>query len=149
DLLDEKAAAVPAGSQGLVCLDYWQGNRCPHKDPRARGVLWGLTLSHGPGHVFRSIYEGTALGTRAILEDVARHGLSTKRVFGGGGGSKSRLWLQIHADVLGQPIHLPQESEACALGSALVAAVHCGHYPDLETAAKGMVKTASTIEPQA
>src|SRR5262249_47753269 len=74
EVLDAKAAAVPPGCDGLVCLDYWQGNRCPLKDPRARGVLWGLTLSHGPGHVFRSVYEATAFGTRRILEDLEIHG---------------------------------------------------------------------------
>src|SRR5207253_5813796 len=128
EILDAKAAAVPAGSDGLICLDYWQGNRCPLKDARARGTLWGLTLSHGPGHVFRSIYEGTAFGTRHILEDLQNHGFAVQRIFAGGGGARSRLWLQIHADVLDQPIYVPRDSEACVLGSALVAAVHCGHY---------------------
>ena len=148
ELLDEKAAAVPPGCEGLVCLDYWQGNRCPRKDPRARGTLWGLTLSHGPGHVFRSIYEATAFGTRHILEDLAGHDFTVQRLFAGGGGAKSRLWLQIHADVLGQPIFLPRESEACALGSALVAAVHSKHYANLEEAAAQMVQNAGTIEPR-
>jgi len=148
EILDAKAAAVPAGSDGLVCLDYWQGNRCPLKDPRARGTLWGLTLSHGPGHVFRSIYEATAFGTRHILEDLQSHGFTVQRIFAGGGGAKSRLWLQIHADVLGQPIYLPRESEACVLGSALVAAVHCGHYADINEAAQHMVQSAGVIEPE-
>jgi FGGY-family pentulose kinase len=149
ELLDAKAAAVPPGCEGLVCLDYWQGNRCPRKDPRARGVLWGLTLSHGPGHVFRSIYEGTAFGTRHILEDLEGHGFRVARLFAGGGGAKSRLWLQIHADVLGRPLHLPRDPEACALGSALVAAVHTGYYPDLAEAARRMVQMAEVIEPRA
>lgn len=149
DLLDAKAAAVTPGCDGLVCLDYWQGNRCPRKDPRARGVFWGLTLSHGPGHVFRSIYEATALGTRHILEDLQQHGFRVERVFAGGGGAKSRLWLQIHADVLGRPVHLPREGETCALGSAMVAAVHCGHFANLDEAAKAMVQTATIVEPDA
>jgi ribulose kinase len=149
EILDARAAAVPPGSEGLICLDYWQGNRCPLKDPRARGTLWGLTLSHGPGHIFRSIYEATAYGTRHILEDVAGHGLAIERLFAGGGGAKSRLWLQIHADVLGRPIHVPRESEACALGSALVAAVHSGHYASLEEAVGRMVQIAEVLEPQA
>jgi ribulokinase len=147
EILDAKAMKVPPGSEGLVCFDGWQGNRCPHKDPRARGVFWGLTLSHNAGHIIRSIYEATALGTRAILEDVANHGLEITRIFAGGGGVKSRLWLQIHADVLGQPISIPSEGEACSLGSALIAAVHTGHYPDLDTAARHMVQIAGVIEP--
>ncbi len=149
EILDAKAAAVPPGCEGLVCLDYWQGNRCPRKDPRARGVLWGLTLSHGPGHIFRSIYEATALGTRHILEDLESHGFKVGRLFAGGGGARSRLWIQIHADVLGRPVALPRDSEACALGSALLAAVHAGHFRDLEEAARQMVQIAGVVEPQA
>lgn len=149
ELLDEQAAAVPAGCEGLVCLDYWQGNRCPLKDPRARGAWWGLTLSHGPGHLIRSIYEATACGTRHILEDAASFGLRIDRVFAGGGGARSRLWLQVHADVLGLPIHLPHDPEACALGAALVAAVHAGHFADLKEAAAAMVRSSGVIEPTA
>jgi FGGY-family pentulose kinase len=148
EVLDAKAAAVEPGCDGLVCLDYWQGNRCPLKDPRARGAFWGLTLAHGPGHVFRSIYEATAYGTRHILEDLQSHGFTVRRLFAGGGGAKSRLWVQIHADVLGMPVALPQEAEACALGSALVAAVHTGHYPNLNEAAKRMVRVAEVVEPR-
>ena len=148
EVLDAKASAVPPGSDGLVCLDYWQGNRCPLKDPRGRGAFWGLTLAHGPGHVFRSIYEGTAYGTRHILEDVRAHGLEIKRLFAGGGGAKSRLWIQIHADVLGMPVILPREPEACALGSALVAAVHAGRFAGLAEAAREMVRIAEVVEPR-
>ena len=147
EVLDEEARQVPAGSDGLVCLDYWQGNRCPIKDPQARGVWWGLSLSHGSGHLVRSIYEATACGTRHILEDVAGHGLQVSRLFAGGGGARSRLWLQIHADVLGMAIQVPADAEACALGSAMTAAVHTGHYGSLEEAAKAMVRMSGLIEP--
>ena len=147
EILDAKAAAVPAGCEGLVCLDYWQGNRCPLKDPRARGAFWGLTLSHGPGHIFRSIYEGTAFGTRRILEDLEAHGFALTRLFAGGGGAKSRLWLQIHADVLGRPIYLPRDEEACALGSAMLAAINSGHYGNLDEAARMMVQIGRVVEP--
>ena len=147
EVLDSKAAMVPPGCEGLICLDYWQGNRCPRKDPLARGVFSGLTLSHGPGHLFRSIYEGTALGCRHILEDLAEHGFQLRRLFAGGGGARSALWLQIHADVLGIPLLLPRDSEACCLGSALVAAVHAGRYASLNEAAAAMVSIQSTIDP--
>ncbi len=148
EILDAKAAAVPPGCDGLVCLDYWQGNRSPIKDARARGALWGLTLSHGPGHVFRSIYEATAFGTRHIVEDLEAHGFQVRRLFAGGGGARSRLWLQIHADVLGRPILLPRDSETCALGSAMAAAVRAGHYRDWDEAGRQMVQIAAVVEPQ-
>ena len=149
EILDAKAAEVKPGCDGLVCLDYWQGNRCPIKDPRARGAIWGLSLSHGPGHVFRAIYEATAFGTRHILEDAATHGFTVNRIFAGGGGVKSRLWLQIHADICQMPIHLTRETESCALGSGMTAAVRCGLYDSLESAAEAMVAVDTVIEPSA
>jgi FGGY-family pentulose kinase len=147
EVLDEQARAVPPGCEGLVCLDYWQGNRCPVKDPQARGVWWGLSLSHGPGHLYRSIYEATSCGTRHILEDLQAHGFRLERLVVGGGGARSSLWLEIHADVLGRPLYVPHVPEACALGSAMLAAVHAGHFANLAEAARSMVKVACMIEP--
>jgi FGGY-family pentulose kinase len=146
-VLDERAAAVPPGAEGLVVRDDWQGNRSPYKNPQARGAIVGLSLSHGPGHIFRAIYEATAMGTRHILENAAAHGLKVERVFIGGGGAKSALWLQIHADILKKPVHLARESEACALGSAMTAAVAAGMYKDIDEAASAMVALEKTVEP--
>lgn len=146
-VLDEQAAAVPPGAEGLVVRDDWQGNRSPYKNPRARGVIAGLSLAHGPGHLFRALYEATACGTRHILEDAAAHGLEVERIVLGGGGARSPVWLQIHADVLGRPIYLTREVESCALGAAMSAAVSAGLYPDFDRAAQAMVAIERTIEP--
>ncbi len=146
-VLDELAAAVPPGAEGLVVRDDWQGNRSPYKNPQARGAIAGLSLAHGPGHIFRAIYEATACGTRHILEDAAAHGLKVERIFLGGGGARSALWLQIHADILKKPVHLARESEACALGSAMAAAVAAGSYRDFDEAARAMVAIENVVEP--
>jgi ribulokinase len=147
EVLDEQAAAVPPGADGLLARDDWQGNRSPFKNPHARGALVGLTLAHGPGHLFRALYEATACGTRHILDDAAAHGLEVGRIVVGGGGARSGLWLQIHADVLGRPIHLTRDPESCALGSAMAAAIAAGLYPDFDAAAAAMVATARVVEP--
>ncbi len=147
EILDEQAAVAPAGSEGLVVRDDWQGNRSPFKNPGARGAIAGLSLVHGPGHVFRAIYEATACGTRHILEDARAHGLRVDRVFVGGGGAKSRLWMQIHADVLQMPVRLPRESEACALGSAMAAALAAGIHSNWDAAAEAMVSIEREVEP--
>jgi ribulose kinase len=149
EILDEQATEVPPGSEGLVVRDDWQGNRSPYKNPQARGAIAGLSLAHGPGHIFRAIYEATACGTRHILEDAAAHGLRVERIFLGGGGAKSPLWLQIHADILQKPVHLARESEACALGSAMAAAVAGGIYADFDEAARAMVAIERVVEPNA
>ena len=147
--LDELAAAVPPAAEGLVVRDDWQGNRSPYKNPLARGCIAGLSLAHGPGHVVRGIYEATACGTRHILEDAIAHGLRVERIFLGGGGARSSLWLQIHADVLKKPIHLPREKESCALGSAMAAAMAAGVYQDFDEAARAMVAIETQVEPDA
>jgi ribulose kinase len=97
--------------------------------------------------MFRSIYEATAFGTRHILEDLAEHGYQVKRLFAGGGGAKSKLWLQIHADVLGMPIQIPADNDACCLGSAQVAAVHAGRYASLDEAGLAMVHMSAIVNP--
>ena len=146
-LLDEKAAGVAPGSEGLVLLDYFQGNRTPIRDPLVRGALWGLGLKHTSAHVFRAILEGTAYGTRHILEDLAAHGFKVAELYATGGGAKSSLWLQIHADVCGLPIYLAEVGEATTLGSAISAAVGAGHYASLAEASENMVTITDEIKP--
>ena len=144
---DAAAAAVPTGAEGLTLLDFWQGSRTPIKDPSARGTIWGLTTAHGPGHLLRAVYEGTAYGNRHILEKLKTLGVPTERIVACGGGTRSSLWLQILADVAGLPIHLPEVADATSLGTAMCAAVGAGAFPDLPTAGDAMVRLASTIEP--
>lgn len=146
-VLDEQAAAVPIGCDGLTARDDWQGNRSPYKNPSARGAWTGLSLAHTPAHMYRSIYEATALGTRQILEDAAEFGLQVNRIFLGGGGAKSALWTKIHADAIGKAIHVPAEAEACALGSAMAAGLAAGIYADFDAAAAGMVRMEKVVEP--
>ncbi len=146
---DAAAAAVLPGADGLAVLDFWQGSRTPIKDPAARGTIWGLTTAHGPGHLLRAVYEGTAYGNRHILEMLDRLGVPTGRLVACGGGTRSALWLQILADVAGVPITLPETPDAVALGTAMCAAVGAGAYPDLRAAGRAMVRLTTTIEPAA
>ncbi len=148
EILDAQAAATPPGAEGLVVRDDWQGNRSPYMDPHARGLIHGLTLAHGPGHLFRALYEATACGTRHILSDATQHGLQVERIFLGGGGARSNLWVQVHADILQRPIHLTRDPETCALGAAMAASLAAGIYPDFDSAAASMVHVERTVEPQ-
>jgi len=146
-VLDEKAAAVPPGAEGLTLLDYWQGNRTPVRDPLARGAIWGLSLKHGIGHLLRAVYEGTAMGSRHIQEDLRAAGFAPDGVYACGGGTRSALWLQIHADASGVPIYLTEEPEATAVGTAILAATGAGFFGSLVEAADAMVKVSREIPP--
>ncbi|MBI2942034.1 MAG: hypothetical protein HYY04_16510, partial [Chloroflexi bacterium] len=145
--LDARAGEVPPGAEGLVVLDYWQGNRTPIRDPLARGVISGLTLKHGFAHLLRAVYEGTAFGNRHILATLREHGVGVARVYACGGGARSKLWLQIHADVAQTPIYLTGVTDAVALGTAICAAVAVGAYPSLAEASRSMVHVATEIAP--
>ncbi|QBD81588.1 hypothetical protein EPA93_38710 [Ktedonosporobacter rubrisoli] len=146
---DAQAAAVKPGAEGLTVLDFWQGSRTPIKDPTARGTIWGLTPAHGPGHLLRAVYEGTAYGNRHILEKLKELGVETQQIVACGGGTRSALWLQILADVAGVPITLTQVGDAVSLGSAICAAVGAGAFSDLRAAGQAMVHPGTSIEPNA
>ena len=149
DVLGEWAAEVPVGSDGLIVLDHFQGNRSPHTDPLARGVLSGLSLSHGPGHVYRAIIEGVCYGTEDILRTLREHGFEPTHHVVSGGPAASDLWMQMHADVSNVPISFTKVGEGPVLGAAMIAAVGAGIHADLPAAAKAMVHTERTIEPDA
>jgi FGGY-family pentulose kinase len=145
--LNELAAEVPIGSEGLVVLDYFQGNRSPYTDPHARGLISGLSLRHGPGHLFRAILEGICYGTELIFRTLRRHDFELRSIVAAGGATRSDLWMQLHADVSGVPVSIPREPEGPVLGAAMLAAVGAGIHPDIETAAAEMVHVERTIQP--
>jgi FGGY-family pentulose kinase len=146
-ILNELAGDVPIGSDGLIVVDYFQGNRSPHTDPLVRGMIWGLSLSHGTGHLFRAILEGICYGTEDIFRNMRGHDFEPRSIVVAGGPTKSNLWMQMHADVSNVPISLTRETEGPVLGSAMLAAVGAGIYPNIQAAAEHMVHTERTIEP--
>lgn len=146
DIMNEDAAAIPPGSEGLVLLEHWQGNRTPWVDPASRGVIRGLTLKHGPAHIFRAIMEGVVYGTAVILNTMEQH-FRIDEIIACGGATQSDLWMRILADVTGKPIMIPQDQNAVSLGSGILGAVGARWYDDLRSAAAAMVRSGKTVEP--
>jgi ribulose kinase len=95
----------------------------------------------------RAIYEGTAMGTRHILEDLRSTGFEAQAMYAAGGGTRSQVWMQIHADACQMPIYLTDESEATALGTAICAAHGAGLFESLEEAADRMVRSPVRSSP--
>ena len=147
DVLNEMARDVPIGSDGLVVIDYFQGNRTPYTDSQVRGMMWGLSLSHTEGHIFRAIIEGICYGTEHILRTMRGQDFEPRMNVVSGGPANSELWMQMHADVSNVPISFTKVSEGPVLGAAMLAAVGASIYPDVQTAAEHMVHTEHTIEP--
>ena len=130
-----------------MVLEHWQGCRAPWIDPLSRGVIRGLTLGHTPAHVYRAILEGVAYGTEVIVRRMEAEGVRIDTLIACGGATQSPLWMQIHADVCGRPIAIPEEQQAVCLGSAIAASVAAGQHPDLVSAAAAMVRVRTVVNP--
>lgn len=145
--LTAEAAAVPAGSDGLLFTPYLMGERTPVLDPEARGTWFGLTYAHGRGHLVRSVMEGVAYSLRDCLDVMTSLGVAPREVRAAGGGAQSPLWRQILADVLERPIASLGLDEGPAYGAALLAGVGTGAWASVEEAA-GLVAIAARVEPE-
>jgi L-ribulokinase len=127
ELLTAHAARLRPGESGLVALDWNNGNRTILVDPRLTGLLVGQTLHTTPSEVYRALIEGTAFGARAIIERMREYGVPIERVVCCGGiAEKNDLFMQIYADVIGQPMLIAGSPQTPALGSAVSAAVTAG-----------------------
>ncbi len=136
-LLREKAAGQRAGESGLLCIDWFNGNRSILADFDLSGAILGLTLATRPEEIYRAIIEGTAYGARVILDHYESNGIKIKRICAAGGiAQKDEMLMQIYADVLGREISVAARGQAGAYGSALYAMAAVGSYSSVTEAAK-------------
>ena len=126
--LDEEAAAVPAGADGLVVLPYLLGEKTPLNDPLASGAIVGLGLGHTRAHLFRALLESFGHGMRHHLEVLAEHRITPARARVTNGGASSRLWKQVVADVTGLVLVPVVDHPGPALGAAFAAGVGAGEF---------------------
>lgn len=143
-----EAAATPPGADGLVFLPYLAGERSPIWDPKARGVLAGLTLAHGRGHVARAIVEASALAIRHAAAPMLAAGVRVTDMRVCGGPARSSFWNQVKADVTGFRVAVPEVLETAVLGSAIVATVGVGIHGSMRDAIASMTRIDSWLEPR-
>jgi xylulokinase len=148
ELMTAEAARVPAGSEGLLFLPYLTGERTPYPDPSARGVFFGLGLTHERRHLARAVLEGVAFGLRDSFELIAAMGLDMPQVRVSGGGARSRLWRQIQADVTNREMCTINVDEGAAFGAALLAGVGAGVYANVVAACRQTIRVAEALPPQ-
>lgn len=129
-LLGLEADAVPPGSNGLIVLPYFSGERSPIHDDLARGMIFGLTLAHDRPHIYRALLEGVAYGVEHHFDLMRQAGMTLNRIVATGGGSRSHLWTQIISDVTGVPQVVITPSNA-ALGAAFLAGKAIGVFSQL------------------
>ena len=123
----QQAAPLSAGESGLLALDWNNGNRTILVDPRLTGLILGQTLHTSRAEIYRALIEATAFGARAIVERIREYGVAIERVVCCGGiAEKNDLFMQIYADVIGQPMLIAGSPQTPALGAAISAAVTAG-----------------------
>ena len=145
--LTAEAAKAPPGCDGLLWAPYLMGERTPYLDPKARGILVGLTASHTRAHVIRAILEGVAFSLRDTFTIFQEIEVPVRKVRLGGGGARSALWRQIQADIYGQRVETVEAEEGAAYGAAILAGVGAGAWPSVDAACHAVVRVAGNISP--
>ncbi len=125
-ILFSEAEMVEPGAGGVILLPYFSGERTPINDPKAKGVIAGLTLSHTRAHVYRAILEGVAYGIRHNLETFQSINAKVNRVVAVGGGTQSKTWLQIVSDATAMEQIVPEQTIGASYGNAFLAGLAIG-----------------------
>ena len=147
ELMTAQAEESPIGANGLVLIPHLVGAGAPHWNPLAKGVLFGLALGHQRKDLYRAVLEGVAFEIRKNIEVFKEIGLEPKELKLTGGGSRSDLWNQIIADVLGITCIRNMIEEATSLGAAILAASGAGLFPDISKAAENLCKVDKKWSP--
>jgi xylulokinase len=140
-------AHVPPEPTRIMVQPYLMGSGTPYLDTEARLALTGLDYGTTRYDIYRAMLEGLCLDQRLNLEGLAAEGVEITHLIAVGGGSKSRPWLQIKADILGMPVSTPEVRECGALGSAILCATACRAYDSIPDAAAAMSRIKETFEP--
>ena len=148
DDLTSSAAAIPAGSDGLLWTPYLLGERTPHLDGTATAAFVGITATTTLAHFTRAVLEGVAYSLKDTFTLFSELGIPVKGVRLGGGGARGPLWREIQANIYAYPCERLTAEEGGAFGAALMAGVGVGHWPDLEAACAAAITVAETIEPK-
>ena len=135
------------GKNDIFFLPYLMGERSPHNDPSARGAFIGMRMDTTADEMSLAVLEGVAFGLKDSVEIARSLGISIPRSGASGGGAKSALWKKILANVLDLVIDVPKIEEGPSLGGAMLAAVGCGIYPDVEAAAAAITRVQESVEP--
>lgn len=125
-LVDLDAEAKDRPPAAVLCLPYFLGEKSPIHDPLLRGAYVGLDLSNTRADLYRASLEAIAFGFRHNAEAMTEAGITLSRALVTNGGSKSTLWKQIHADVLGTPVYPVRDHPGASLGAAILAGVGAG-----------------------
>lgn len=136
------------GENHVYFLPYLMGERSPHNNPNARGTFIGMTMDTTRADMTQAVLEGVAFALRDSFEVAKSLGIKIERTKICGGGAKSPLWKKMIANILNLKVDVIESEEGPALGGAMLAAVACGEYKNVEEAAAKIVRIVDTVEPE-
>jgi len=129
--LDKIAAKSSIGAKGLIALPYFEGERTPLNDPKAKGMLFGLRLKHTRGDIYRAILEGVGFGICHNLEVMNEEGMKSNRILAVGGGTKNAIWMQMVSDIVNVELTIPEQQIGASYGDAFMAGVGVGLFKSI------------------
>lgn len=144
----EQELITKLGENHVFYLPYLMGERSPHNNPNARAVFIGMTMDTNRTDMTQAVLEGVAFALRDSFEVARKLGITIERTKICGGGAKSLLWKKIIANVLNLKVDVLRTEEGPSLGGAMLAAVACGEYENVEAAAEHIVELVDTVEPE-
>jgi L-ribulokinase len=137
--LSKAAIALRPDESDVLAIDWLNGRRTPFANQMLKGAVTGLSLGSDAPRIYRALVEATAFGAKKIVDRFVEEGITIKGVIGlGGVAKKAPFVMQTVSDVLGMPIRIARSEQACALGSAMAAAVVAGLHPSIPAAQKKM-----------
>lgn len=148
DYAKEQEKIEKLGENHVFFLPYLMGERSPHNDPDARAMFVGMTMDTTREDMTQAVLEGVIFGLRDSLEVARKLGIQVERTKICGGGAKSPLWKKMTANILNMEVDVIETEEGPGYGGAILAAVGCGEFPDVEQAAGQLVKVVDTVKPE-
>ena len=147
DYAGEQQSFVPPGENEVLFAPYLMGERTPHNDPFIRGAFFGLSMNTTRAQMSQAILEGVTFAVRDSVEIARSLGIEIPKTRICGGGAKSAVWKQIVADVLRMPVESIATEEGPGLGAAMLAAVGCGEYADVNQVVDAIIQVVEVVEP--
>ena len=148
DFVGEQQGIDNLGENKVFFLPYLMGERSPHNDPFARGSFIGMSMDTRREDMTLAILEGVTFALRDSLEVARSLGIEIKKTMICGGGAKSPLWKKLVANIMNVEVEVPVSEEGPGFGAAILAAVGCGEYDNVEAATKAIIKIKEKIKPE-
>ena len=146
-LLDQDAATIAPGCEGLRFVPTLAGERCPIPNPHARGGFHGISMAHTQAHFTRAVMEGVAAGMGLCMGLIRQAGITPPEVIASGGGFESPLWTAMHANAFGIPVRQAETPDSAALGAAILAAIGTGNRRKFQESSRASAAITPGIQP--